>query len=282
MRLILATTLPVPASYHAATTAMWLFTLWAGGFAVLTLPYVIYRLVKHDDPVALLAWLGGFICSLVEPMLDHLGHLWWPTNLPGPAFKGYNLNVPLLIPPCYVFFISMTGYFAYRMMKRGISARGVWLVWLGISSTDLALEWPGVLAHVYKYYGLQPFDVGNFPMHWAWMNGTSMLGVGVVLYYAVPRLRGKAKGLLVLAPVIGFTAAYGIVGWPAFMSINSSFNLGLMDLVDLGSLALALLFVGAVAASVGVRTKAPTSLSEPTVVSATAGGDSARQPVMGT
>ena len=69
--LLAATTLPVPSDYRAGTVSMWLFTLWAGGFALLVLPYVLYRLRKHRDTVLLFTWIGGFICSLGEPMLDH-------------------------------------------------------------------------------------------------------------------------------------------------------------------------------------------------------------------
>jgi hypothetical protein len=256
--LLAATTLPVPSDYKAGTVSMWLFTLWAGGFALLVLPYVLYRLRRYGDTVLLFTWIGGFICSLGEPMLDHLGHLWWPTNLPGPAFSAYDLNVPLLIPPCYVAFVAMTGYFAYRMMNRGLSVRQVFYVWLAIASTDLALEFPGVLTNVYKYYGNEPFYLGNFPMHWGWLNGTGMLMVGFLLWALVPRLRGLQRGLVLLVPVTAFLGSYGMTSWPAFMSINANLSTFWMDVVDLGSLALCLLVVWGVAETVAKREPAVT------------------------
>jgi hypothetical protein len=256
--LLAATTLPVPSDYKAGTVSMWLFTLWAGGFALLVLPYVLYRLRRYGDTVLLFTWIGGFICSLGEPMLDHLGHLWWPTNLPGPAFSAYDLNVPLLIPPCYVAFVAMTGYFAYRMMNRGLSVRQVFYVWLAIASTDLALEFPGVLTNVYKYYGNEPFYLGNFPMHWGWLNGTGMLMVGFLLWALVPRLRGLQRGLVLLVPVTAFLGSYGMTSWPAFMSINANLSTFWMDVVDLGSLALCLLVVWGVAETVARREPAVT------------------------
>jgi len=240
-------TLPVPSDYRANHTAAVLFTIWAGGFAVLALPYCIYRLRRHGDVVALYAWLGGFILSLGEPMLDYLGHLWWPTNLPGPAFKGYGLNVPLLIPPCYAFFVSMTGYFAYRQFQRGLSVKGVFYVWLGILSTDFALEFPGVLTHVYKYYGQQPFYLGNFPLHWAWLNGTGFLVVGFLLWAAAPRLKGAQKALILLVPLFAFLGSYGMTAMPAFASLNWHMSRPVQHLVDLASLGLALIVVRVVA-----------------------------------
>ena len=256
--LLAATTLPVPSDYKAGNVSMWLFTLWAGGFALLVLPYVLYRLRRYGDTVLLFTWIGGFICSLGEPMLDHLGHLWWPTNLPGPAFSAYDLNVPLLIPPCYVAFVAMTGYFAYRMMQRGLTARQVFYVWLAIASTDLALEFPGVLTNVYRYYGNEPFYLGNFPMHWGWLNGTGMLMVGFLLYLVVPRLRGVQKGLVLLVPVTAFLGSYGMTAWPAFMSINANLSGVWMDLVDAFSLVLCLLVVWGVAETVAKRAPAVT------------------------
>jgi hypothetical protein len=243
------TTLPVPEDYHAGSTSKWLFTIWAGIFALLTLPYCIYRLTKGDQ-IAIYAWVGGFITSLGEPMLDHLGHLWWPTNLPGPAFSGYDLQIPFLIPPCYVFFTSMTGYFAYRMFRKGITVRQVFYVWLAIAATDLALEIPGTAAKAYKYYGVEPFAIFHFPMHWAWINGTGMLAIGFMLYFVGTRLHGGWKPLTVLLPVVGFLGAYGIVGWPAFLAINWEMSKFAMHVVDLGSLALCLLLVRGIAAMV--------------------------------
>ena len=220
MDLIATSILPVPPDYQAGSTGKWLFTIWAGGFAFLMLPYCIYRLRKHGDSVALFAWLGGWIVWLGEPMLDTMGHLWWPTNLPGPALEAWDLSVPFLIPPCYVFFVSMTGYFAYRMFLRGVTVKRVFLVWLAVAATDLALELPGTAADVYRYYGDQPFAIFDFPMHWGWMNGTTMVSVGFVLWLMAPRLQGRNRALLLLAPVLGFLGAYGIASWPMFLSIN--------------------------------------------------------------
>jgi hypothetical protein len=256
---------PVPHGYKAGHTSMWLFTFWAGGGALLTLPYCLYRRNRRGDPVALYAWIGGFFLSLGEPMLDTLGHLWWPRNLPGPAFVQYNLHVPLLIPPCYIFFVSMTGYFAYRMFCRGITTKGVFYVWLGVASTDLALEFPGVLTHVYKYYGQEPFYLGNFPLHWAWMNGTGMVMVGLSLYVITPLLRENKlpTATLIFAPAIGWFASYGIVSWPAFAAVNSNLSLPLKDLVDATSLVLCVAVIRCVAAYVTHQPRRPADVASP-------------------
>ena len=212
--------LPVPAELMAPELVGWLFTIWAGGLGVAVFPWALYVWLKKKNDIPILLCIGGIICSLIEPMLDNLGHLWWPTNLPGPAFMGYELSVPWLIPPCYVFFISMTGYWAYLQMKKGITIKGVFLVWLLIASTDLIMEMPGTALGAYVYYGDASFKIFGFPMAWGWLNGTAMLATGALLYVVEPHLKGMKRLYLALVTVCAMTAAYGVTAWPYFMSLN--------------------------------------------------------------
>jgi hypothetical protein len=142
------------------------------------------------------------------------------------------------------------------MFLRGVTFRQVFLVWLAISSTDLALEFPGVLTNVYRYYGQEPFYVGNFPLHWAWLNGTGMLAVGFLLHLLVPRLSGARKLLVLLVPVSAFLGSYGVTAWPAFMSLNAYMSPVVQHLVDAFSLVLCLLVVWGVAEVVQKRVPA--------------------------
>jgi hypothetical protein len=123
----------------------------------------------------------------------------------------------------------------------------VYLLWMAIASSDLALEIPGVGPNIYKYYGKEPFTVFHFPMHWAWMNGTSFLVVGFLVWLLAPRLHGWRQILFLFATPLGFTASYGIVGWPAFLALNAKLSNVTMHIVDLGSLALSLLVVYGIA-----------------------------------
>lgn len=220
MRMMPGDRLPVPETYQSPELVAILFTIWAGGFGIAVMPWALHRKFKRNDDIPLWMIAGGLICSLLEPMLDHLGHLWWPDNLPGPAFFGYDLPVPLLIPPCYVFFIAMTGYWAYLKMKDGLDVKGVFVVWLLISSTDIIMEIPGTATGAYIYYGEASFKVFGFPLAWGWLNGTSMLMVGFLLYLVEPYLKGKNRWVMALVPIVAMGAAYGMTAWPYFMSLN--------------------------------------------------------------
>jgi hypothetical protein len=254
------TILPVPITYQASEAAATYFTWYSGGFALLILPWVIYKLLKKNDLIPALMWVGGLICSLLEPMLDHLGHLWWPTNLPGPVFLGYDLHIPLLIPPCYVFFIAMTGYFAYYKMRQGLSVSMVFTIWLLICSTDILMEIPGTSTAAYTYYGDVPFKVLGFPLAWGWLNGTSMLMVGFLLWLVAPYLVGWRKALVLLVPIIAMGAAYGIVAWPYFLALNWPLPVYGTWLWTIFSLVMCLIVVRGVAAV--VATNQATSASQ--------------------
>ncbi len=255
--------LPVPAGYHASAAAATYFTVWAGGFALLVLPWILRKLLKDRDPIPLLMWLGGLICSLLEPMLDHLGHLWWPANLPGPAFFGYDLPVPLLIPPCYVFFIAMTGYFAYHKMNQRLTVSRLFTVWFCIAMTDVVMEIPGTFTQAYQYYGDAPFKILGFPLVWGWLNGTSMFLVGFLLWLVAPYLDGWKKLLVALVPVTAMGAAYGMVAWPYFLALNWPMPVYATWLCSLSSLALCLLVVRFTAAVVSVGSTAPATPRRP-------------------
>ncbi|MBU0539768.1 MAG: hypothetical protein KKF24_02415 [Gammaproteobacteria bacterium] len=242
--------LPVPADYAANELVGNLFTVWAGGFGIAVIPWALYCFFKKGNDIPLLMIFGGLICSLIEPMLDHLGHLWYPTNLPGPAFVGYDLNVPYLIPPCYVFFISMTGYWAYTRMKAGLTVKGVFITWFLIAMTDVIMEMPGTATQAYIYYGDASFKVFGFPLAWGWLNGTSMLLVGFLLYLVEPYLRGWNRLFIIPVSVVAMGASYGMTAWPYFMSLNHDMPWIATRLLTLLSLALCLMIVRFTAAIV--------------------------------
>lgn len=244
--------LPVPETYQASEAVATFFTWYAGpGLCLILLPWVFWRLFKLKDTVPLMMFIGGLVTSLQESALDTMGHLWWPTNLPGPAYIGYQLHVPFLIPPCYVFFIAMTGYWAYTRMKQGLTVKGVFIVWMLVASTDIIMEMPGTSTGAYIYYGDAPFKILGFPLAWGWINGTAMLTVGFLLWLIVPYVQtGWRRLLVILIPPAGFGGAYGIVSWPYFDALNFPMPVYATCLWTLVSLALCLVMVRFIAAVV--------------------------------
>jgi hypothetical protein len=213
---------PAPGDFAAGLPAEIAFFFIAGAAVVIfALPWAIRAAVKSKNYVPLLVVGSGLICSLLEPMLDLLGHLHWANNLV-PAFTNFGITVPALIPLCYVAFLGLESYFCYFVIRNGAHAMHfVMLLGMGII-TDAVMETIGINLGVYEYYGVQPFKFLNFPYWWGFINGGSFVTVGAILAFAVPRLKGAHKLWLLFAAPMGMMFAYFGVGWVHILAHNST------------------------------------------------------------
>lgn len=214
--------LPAPGEFHASVASETIFFFVAGAAVVIfALPWAVKALVKSGNWVPLLVMGSGLICSLLEPMLDLQGHLHWAHNLV-PAFTNYGITVPALIPLCYVAFLGLEAYFCYFVIRNGAHVQHfVMLLAMGIL-TDALMETIGINLGVYLYYGVQPYEFLKFPYWWGFINGGSFVTVGAILAYAVPRLKGAWKLLILISAPTGMMIAYFGVGWVHILALNSS------------------------------------------------------------
>ena len=214
--------LPAPGLFHASDTAQIIFFLVAGAAVVIfALPWAIRAAVRSRNYLPLIVMASGLLCSLLEPMLDLLGHLHWAGNL-WPAFTNFGITVPALIPLCYVAFLGLEAYFCYFVIRNGAHARHfVMLLGMGIV-TDALMETIGINLGTYLYYGVQPFTFLNFPYWWGFINGGSFVTIGAILAFAVPRLKGKQQLLLLLVAPFGMMVAYFGVGSVHILMHNST------------------------------------------------------------
>jgi hypothetical protein len=91
-------------------------------------------------------------------------------------------------------------------------------------------------------------------------NGTGWLLMGFLLWLVVPYLRGRAKSIVLLAPVTAFSATYGMVAWPNFMALNWQMPVIAAWMLSTFSLGIALLVVRGIAAM--VATDSPLRLKD--------------------
>ena len=96
------------------------------------------------------------------------------------------------------------------------------LVYLIAGLTDAIMETPGLLMHVYQYYGVQPYTFLRFPYWWAFINGASFMTIGFFIWYLEPRLKGWGRALFLVLPPIGMMVAYFSVGWVHILALNST------------------------------------------------------------
>jgi hypothetical protein len=215
---------PVPHGLRA--TAVWsatpgVFSIAAVAMGALTLPYCLLAL-KRRDTLPLMLWVGGFAAAFVaEPLLGHLGHLWWPRDYPGPSFTAFGARIPGMIPPVYAFYLGMLGYVGYRLMQRGLTTRQVWALWGALVGTDLALQIVAVNLKAYKYYGQRPFHLAGLPLVGPVKNGTAYLLIGFLVWLLAPRLRGANRALFMLVPLTGYLAGAIVTAWPWYLAVNS-------------------------------------------------------------
>lgn len=202
---------PHPSDFSAGATSEWAFFFIAGAAVViLALPWAI-RAAKNRNPYPLIVMFSGLLCSLEEPMLDILGHLHWANDLTT-AFTNFAVPVPLLIPLCYVAFLGLMSYFCYFVIRNGAKVQHFMMLLAMGLILDAVMETIGINLNVYEYYGVQPFELFGFPYWWGFINGASFVAVGTILAYAIPRVKGPQKALLVFAAPAGMMINYFVFG----------------------------------------------------------------------
>lgn len=202
---------PHPSDFSAGAGAEWAFFFIAGAAVViLALPWAI-RAAMNRNPIPIIVMISGLICSLEEPMLDILGHLHWANDLET-AFTNFGVPVPALIPLCYVAFLGLMSYFCYFVIRNGAKVKHFMMLLAMGLILDAVMETIGINLNVYEYYGVQPYELFGFPYWWGFINGASFVAVGTILAYAVPRVHGWNRALLVFVAPAGMMINYFVFG----------------------------------------------------------------------
>ena len=244
---------------HPTSFEGWFFTAYAGALVVLlALPWAVNRIRKRGDYLPLLTLCAGALTSLGEPMLDHVSHLRWADNLPGPAFTNFNLHIPALIPPCYMLFMGLEAYWVCTMIQRGINKKQ--FMWMGaaIGLSDAIMEHPGLAMHTYEYYGNQPFKDGLFPWYYAFTNAAAIVSIGVAVYFVWRLVKDHEAWWMKLAilplGIICTTAAEFGTGFPVFLAINGNMATWVQWVIGSLTLVLATLWIRVLAEIVAKET----------------------------
>jgi hypothetical protein len=242
---------------HPTSFEGWFFTAYAGALVVcLALPWAFKAVVKRKDYLPILTLCAGAITSLGEPMLDHVGHLRWAENLPGPAFSNFGLHIPALIPPCYMLFMGLEAYWIYLMIKRGINHKQFLQMAAACGISDAIMEHPGLAMHTYEYYGNQPFKDGLFPFYWSFTNAAAICTIAVLVYFVWPVVKNKGWMMLAILPlgIVGTTMGEFGTGFPVFLAINGHMATWLQWVIGSLTLVLAVVWVRVLAEIVARET----------------------------
>ena len=189
--------------------------------------WTVYQCWRVKSPMYLLILIGGTLCFLQEPIVDHLGAVWYPQHQQGfTVWRAFNVSLPLWVIPGYGLYVGGLAVYLYRKMSVGMTVKRLWVTYFLIWMVSLVMELPQLQAGTYVYFGDVPFKIGGFPLTWAMTNATIMMLSAAVLVAYKDFLVGPK---LILVPIIvqmANAAAQMANGYPIFLALNSGAGSG--------------------------------------------------------
>jgi hypothetical protein len=186
------------------------------------LGWCAWRAIRSKQPLPLFLLAGGLLATLIEPMLDNLGLLWFAKNNAAVAFHLFDRYLPLYVVLGYGFFFGGLSFLAYDGLKQGKSSSFLWRIYAAGWVFDMVIESVGHLSGLYKYYGPQPFNLWGVPLWWMFINPVLPVAAAALFFRLGDRLNGL-RGALVIAllPMI-YGGVYGGSSWPIFVALHST------------------------------------------------------------
>jgi hypothetical protein len=136
------------------------------------------------------------------------------------VYYAYGMPIPAFELTGYLAVFPFVSYIAYRYLIKGISTRGFFFLWIGICLSDLLMELPATQQGLYVYQPPQVFTLLNFPLYNIWVNGTSWLLGGVLMYFFEPVLKGWKRPLISFLPAISMSWGWGFLDVPIVCALN--------------------------------------------------------------
>lgn len=189
---------------------------------VIALRHLLKGTAANGGPLLLYCIIGGAFAASFEPIVDVLGLVYLKEMDAVGTFTVLERTMPLYICFVYPWYVGGMGYLAYRLFQRGITMKGLFLLWAADAVVDVFLELPGILAGTYLYYGHQPFNFFGFPLWWAFVNPVMPMAAGALIYKLKPHFGDSPWRLLAVIPLIPMAdgIANGAAGWPMWAVLN--------------------------------------------------------------
>ncbi len=197
---------------------------WTLTLCAVLLSYCFYRYIKFKDSVLLGTIGAGFFAFFNEANLEVLVHVTQSANGAFPVYYAYGMPVPLFELTGYLCVFPLTCYIGYRWMIKGLSTKGMWILFLVICIADCAMEIPANSQGLYVYQDPQLLKVGGFPLWNCWINSTAWVMGGVLIYFFEPYTRGWKRWILSFMPAIGMAFSWGFIDVPIVCALNMKFG----------------------------------------------------------
>ncbi|WP_205699717.1 hypothetical protein [Conexibacter sp. SYSU D00693] len=198
-----------------------IFTIFLGIPVALLLTIGLRHLRAGKEPLLLVCLAGGLLACVWEPIVDTMGLCYIKEGAELSTYTILDRTMPLFIPFVYTWYVGGLAYIAYRLYAAGITARGMFALYLIDCGVNIWLESPGVLLGAYEYYGSQPLDFWGLPLWWTLMNPLMPMIGGALIYRLRPHLTGwRILGVIPIIPMVDGITNAGI-GWPMWITLNN-------------------------------------------------------------
>jgi hypothetical protein len=233
-----------PVGLTVDPTAQWIVTSGMAVVAALVTWLVLRGTRGAERRLRLLILLGGALCVVFEPFIDHLGGYWAAERGQWRVFSLYGHGIPLWVVLLYLWFHGGLTTFLLVRLRRGLTGRQVWRLYGGFFVVAFVLETPMMWAtRMSEYYGTQPFFDPTWlpvPLYFTMINAAWPFAVtgGVLAALWLRRV--------VLVPVFMVCtafASYSALIWPEAAALNSAAGIGWNYLGGTLSIGLVLLFI---------------------------------------
>jgi hypothetical protein len=235
-------------------TAQWIFTLGQIPPIIVAIVLAVRWARGRRTLLPMMILLGGVFMSLIEPVVDHNGLCWFPTQGQWRVYTAAGVAQPIWLIMAYLWFFGGQSMVVWRLLDRGMAAAKLWTVAAVIIGVDIALEHPGLYMNLFLYYGHQPFAFTRYPLWWGFVNGTSPIVAATIVYKLAPRM----KGWLVAAPLLLLPMADGAnnaaTAWPVWDTITTSLPAWVVWLAGLATLGLCVVVLYLCTLLLGART----------------------------
>lgn len=214
---------------------------------ILMTVFILWSAYKNKSVLPIVIYLGGGIAYIAEPLVDVLGLVWFPPNGINAIFESMGRKVPVFGFLAYAWFLGGLSYVVYDRLKKGMTMKGVWIMFGILVVVECFLEIPGLHMGAYTYYGNQPFIFLKFPMWWPVVNATAPMVAGALVYRMEPHVKPILQPIFVYAVCLSNSLVMAGSAMPLFFVLNTDASLTVTHLVGLLTVATACFFVYMVA-----------------------------------
>jgi hypothetical protein len=209
---------------------------------------------RQGTPVGVFFLIGGALTTLNEPIVDVLGKCWFPAIGAWVILSAWGVSIPAHMLPVYTWYVGGQALIAYRIYGRGISMRGVFLLYAAFAVVNVALEMPGLnLAQpMYSYFGNQPLVIEKFPLWWTFVNALMPMMMAGIVFRLHAVLRGWRQLLAIPLAWMSASATNGAISAPVWLALNLQYSsMGITLCAAIISLGLGLMVCYGLALMVG-------------------------------